>query len=157
MVVRFRPLNQAEEETALQRTAVDENTFEIEGASNSIRDTRSQKVYSTLNTVCEPRTTQAEVYNHVANELVKGVFEGFNAGIFCYGQVGALRLFCVQTLILGLQSGGGKSYSLFGREGDLRGDYRGLLPRCLQHIMEEAALKVSRAPSSTSSCHFPDT
>eukprot|EP00792_Barthelona_sp_PAP020_P008551 TRINITY_DN3227_c3_g2_i1.p1 TRINITY_DN3227_c3_g2~~TRINITY_DN3227_c3_g2_i1.p1 ORF type:complete len:828 (-),score=228.36 TRINITY_DN3227_c3_g2_i1:759-3242(-) len=76
-----------------------------------------------LNHVFDVDTTQDEIFQRLGKPLIHGITKGLNSTIFAYGQ-----------------SGSGKSYSVFGEEGD----YRGLTPRCCEALfayIEEEKLK----------------
>eukprot|EP00656_Telonema_subtile_P008548 TRINITY_DN13990_c0_g1_i3.p1 TRINITY_DN13990_c0_g1~~TRINITY_DN13990_c0_g1_i3.p1 ORF type:complete len:552 (+),score=120.59 TRINITY_DN13990_c0_g1_i3:318-1973(+) len=55
--------------------------------------------------------------------MVDDHLTGYNAALFAYGQ-----------------SGGGKTYSLLGRDGILEGQYTGIIPRTVKHLFDRAAL-----------------
>ncbi|CDJ70462.1 hypothetical protein ENH_00083820 [Eimeria necatrix] len=59
------------------------------------------------------RATQAEVYRDLASDIVESVMEGFNGTIFAYGQTGT-----------------GKTYTMFGGEGE----EKGITPRAFSAI-----------------------
>merc|ERR1719506_735453 len=64
-------------------------------------------------------SSQSEVYEVAANDLVDGVLDGYDGALLCYGQ-----------------TGGGKTYTL---EGSLdEGPCAGILPRAANHIFEAA-------------------
>jgi len=71
--------------------------------------------YSRFDTVVGEESTQLEVYNEGVKGLVDDVLNGFNTGMFAYGQ-----------------SGGGKSFSLLGKEGCLLDPVMmGIIPRVI--------------------------
>merc|ERR1719217_886145 len=64
-------------------------------------------------------SSQSEVYEVAARNLVDGVLDGYDGALFCYGQTGA-----------------GKTYTLEGSLDD--GPRAGILPRAAHHIFEGA-------------------
>ena len=70
-----------------------ENPFIV--TEKSVRDLQKNNFYSRFDTVLDADSTQQEVYDNGAKSLVTDVLNGYNTGMFAYGQ-----------------SGGGKSFSL---------------------------------------------
>eukprot|EP00792_Barthelona_sp_PAP020_P002948 TRINITY_DN1461_c0_g1_i1.p1 TRINITY_DN1461_c0_g1~~TRINITY_DN1461_c0_g1_i1.p1 ORF type:complete len:945 (-),score=251.74 TRINITY_DN1461_c0_g1_i1:188-3022(-) len=68
-----------------------------------------------LNHIFNVDTTQEEIFERLGAPLIQGITKGLNSTIFAYGQ-----------------SGSGKSYSVFGEQGDLRG----LTPRCCESLFQ---------------------
>jgi kinesin family member 11 len=105
VVCRFRPFNEVE------KAHVEPNPFLV--TTSSVRDLGKGYVYERFDAVCDEESSQSQVYDVSCGELVADLLRGFNVGLFAYGQ-----------------SGGGKSYSLLGKEGCLLDDeYQGIIPR----------------------------
>jgi hypothetical protein len=65
-----------------------------------------------------PSTARQDVtYEKCVGPLVDNVLQGFNAGVFAYGQ-----------------GNSGKTHTIFGRDCEMVGDQSGLIPRSLEHI-----------------------
>ena len=60
--------------------------------------------------------------------MIDDIEDGFSTGIFAYGQ-----------------SGGGKSFSLLGKESDLAGPMRGLIPRVCEALFKTKEEKEAEA------------
>ncbi|KAJ3117471.1 Kinesin- protein 6 [Phlyctochytrium bullatum] len=92
-------------------TPKDEN----QGIINNQRETYDYR----FNRVFDEKTTQEEVFDYVAKDVVVNVMDGYNGTIFAYGQTGSGKTFTI--------TGGAERYS-----------DRGLIPRTLQFIFKEA-------------------
>lgn len=68
-----------------------------------------------VDNVLDEYATQAEAFHVIAEDIVKTVETGVNGTIMCYGQ-----------------TGGGKTYTAFGREDDE--SKAGIIPRCVKHL-----------------------
>jgi len=79
-----------------------------------------------------PGATQPEAYENIVQPLLSDVLCGYNAGVFAYGQ-----------------SGGGKTYTMLGRDGNLVGDLRGVIPRAIDDLFVTSA-ELTRADKSAS-------
>ncbi|KAI9219806.1 P-loop containing nucleoside triphosphate hydrolase protein [Blastocladiella britannica] len=75
--------------------------------------------------VFDDRTTQEEVFDHVAKDIILSVLDGFNATVFAYGQTGSGKTFTI--------TGGAERYA-----------DRGLIPRTVQFIFKEVAQRTKR-------------
>ncbi|KAI9159555.1 hypothetical protein H9P43_008895 [Blastocladiella emersonii ATCC 22665] len=75
--------------------------------------------------VFDGSTTQEEVFDHVAKDIVLSVMDGFNATIFAYGQTGSGKTFTI--------TGGAEKYA-----------DRGLIPRTVQFLFREMAQRPNR-------------
>jgi len=106
-------LNAKEKETQSVRP------FDISGADNVVRDNGKQVVYSRFDKVLEPHASQEVVYEAACAPLVRAVLDGYNAGLFAYGQ-----------------SGGGKTYSLLGSSSAMEGESRGIIPRAISEFYQ---------------------
>ena len=129
VVARFRPLNEAEEQT---------NSSAPFLLTDSIEDRRRGVVYSRFNHVLDRTVPQADVYEATAKPLMQHVMAGYNAGMLAYGQ-----------------SGGGKTYSMLGKEGDLASDLRGIVPRAMSDLFAAcASVDAAEVAVSCSMCFF---
>jgi len=131
VVVRFRPLNELEMQDSPNGRP--DLAYQVM-PPNAVRDVFKGIMYDKYDAVLGPESTQEDVYHEVGEGLVKDVLDGFNAGVFAYGQ-----------------SGGGKSFSMMGKEGDLGGDLRGLLPRAVEALFGEVGAKNAAAGRETAS------
>ena len=100
--------------------AEDQRTIRIRDEN---RGDRTEREF-VFDRVFNPPTKQEEIYQELCVPLVSHMMEGFNSCCFAYGQTGS-----------------GKTYSIFGREGPLKG----ILPRAAEHIF---ALVEKRKPYS---------
>ena len=85
--------------------------------------------------------SQKTAFDCSSKSLVQDVCDGFNAGLFAYGQVtrtaAADRSLCNSG---GGQSGSGKSYTLIGKEGAENygnKEHWGLIPRTVEEFFHE--------------------
>jgi hypothetical protein len=62
-------------------------------------------------------SAQEDVYQSAAYDIVQDVLEGYNGTILAYGQTST-----------------GKTYTMLGKENDLYGDHRGIVPRAFEDI-----------------------
>ncbi|KAJ3243274.1 Kinesin- protein 6 [Chytriomyces hyalinus] len=90
-----------------------------QGLINNQRENYDYK----FNRVFDTDTTQDEVFDFVAKDVVLSAMEGYNGTIFAYGQTGSGKTFTI--------TGGAERYS-----------DRGLIPRTLQFIYKEAKARV---------------
>ncbi|KAJ3298827.1 Kinesin- protein 6 [Rhizoclosmatium sp. JEL0117] len=72
-----------------------------------------------FNRVFDQSTSQEEVFDHVAKDVILNAMDGYNGTIFAYGQTGSGKTFTI--------TGGAERYA-----------DRGLIPRTLQYIFKEA-------------------
>ncbi|KAI9345033.1 Kif6 type kinesin-like protein [Obelidium mucronatum] len=77
--------------------------------------------------VFDQNTTQDEVFDHVAKDVIVNAMDGYNGTIFAYGQTGSGKTFTI--------TGGAERYA-----------DRGLIPRTLQFIFKEAKARTG--------CHY---
>eukprot|EP00656_Telonema_subtile_P046748 TRINITY_DN5329_c0_g1_i1.p1 TRINITY_DN5329_c0_g1~~TRINITY_DN5329_c0_g1_i1.p1 ORF type:complete len:827 (+),score=242.10 TRINITY_DN5329_c0_g1_i1:172-2652(+) len=113
VVCRFRPLNEVELESASKDGGPPFACLE----SGTVEDKRRGTLYRRFDTLLDMESSQRRVYEATARGMVNEVLDGYNAGMFAYGQ-----------------SGGGKTYSMLGKEGDLIGDLRGIVPRAMSDL-----------------------
>jgi len=107
VVCRFRPLNGHEERSGSKTVArfpPDSDDSVIIGGKVYVFD----KVFKT-------NTTQEDVYNATAKQIVEDVLSGYNGTIFAYGQTSS-----------------GKTHTMEGILGDEK--YQGIIPRIVQDI-----------------------
>ncbi len=71
----------------------------------------------TFDTVFDEHSTQDEVYDKVAKNIIDGALSGYNGTLFAYGQTGT-----------------GKTHTMMGS--DVAGEGRGIIPRALDHIFQ---------------------
>ena len=98
VVCRFRPLNDVEKKENQAQAP-----FMVDTRGRSVTDVKRKQHFERFDTVLGHDASQQETYEATTSSLVEDVLAGFNAGVFAYGQ-----------------SGGGKSYSLLGKEGQHR-------------------------------------
>lgn len=112
VVVRFRPLNQRE------RSNLKGQDFHLQISNNSVKigqgGIRDNHEF-TFDNVFDQKSTQSEIFDGVAKNVVDWVTKGYNATIFAYGMTGA-----------------GKSFTMFGdKEHD-----RGIIPRSCELLFK---------------------
>jgi len=127
VVLRFRPLNSEEKAYKAKHEAGDQFCdapyLHIDSQAKSIRDERRNRTYSRFDEVLDMDTNQATAFDSSSKSLVQDVCNGFNAGLFAYGQ-----------------SGSGKSYTLIGKEGQENynnKEHWGLIPRTVEEFFNE--------------------
>ena len=108
--VRVRPHTEEEIRSTGRETIVEC----IDSVRNSlfIRKESEKKQFS-YDSVFDPYITQKEVFNKLAKPVVDSVLEGYNGTILAYGQ-----------------SGTGKTHTMIGGSGELKG----IIPRCMKQI-----------------------
>ncbi|OHT09104.1 Kinesin motor domain containing protein [Tritrichomonas foetus] len=111
VAVRLRPMSANEKKEGFHKI-VDIDQSE---ATVYVTNPQGQKVNFKFDFAFPEGIPQEEVYDTTAAPIVSGVLEGFNGTIFAYGQTGT-----------------GKTFSMDGKEGDLRG----IMPRAFEHIFE---------------------
>eukprot|EP00658_Telonema_sp_P-2_P047248 TRINITY_DN3585_c0_g1_i3.p1 TRINITY_DN3585_c0_g1~~TRINITY_DN3585_c0_g1_i3.p1 ORF type:complete len:425 (+),score=133.94 TRINITY_DN3585_c0_g1_i3:288-1562(+) len=139
VVVRMRPLNKVEKELTAKNEQfgiAEEGGISVELQPDClykavvVRDDRRNKFYSRFDDILLGNSTQEQMYQASAQKLVKDVCDGYNAGLFAYGQ-----------------SGSGKSYSLIGKENSMDPNHWGLIPRTVVEFFKEAeAMRSSGNP-----------
>ncbi|NP_999628.1 kinesin heavy chain [Strongylocentrotus purpuratus] len=104
VVCRVRPMNATEQNTSHICTKfISEEQVQIGGKLNM------------FDRIFKPNTTQEEVYNKAARQIVKDVLDGYNGTIFAYGQTSS-----------------GKTFTMEGVMGNPQ--YMGIIPRIVQDI-----------------------
>ena len=120
VICRFRPLNDKEKENTkdLCITYIDEEQVEIKSKNEYNNFTfQFDKIFNTM-------STQKEIYDYSAKELVDSVLSGYNATIFAYGQTAS-----------------GKTYTM---QGQLNSPEReGIIPRMVRHVFHNIMLSDS--------------
>jgi kinesin family protein 15 len=120
-IVRVRPLQTGVPHACVrlddERTAIRVLTDD-ESAGTAPLD--SQHVFK-FDMVCDPDTTQAEIFALTGRPIVDECLQGYNGTIFAYGQTGS-----------------GKTYSV---QGSLKAGstHRGLIPRTLTYLFDQIA------------------
>ncbi|KAJ3134119.1 Kinesin- protein 6 [Physocladia obscura] len=77
-----------------------------------------------FNRVFDQSTSQEEIFDHVAKDVILSAMDGYNGTIFAYGQTGSGKTFTI--------TGGAERYS-----------DRGIIPRTLQFIFKEAKARTN--------------
>lgn len=118
VMVRIRPMSNKEKQDARQEVA----TANFDRAEVSILNpagatTEPPKSF-TFDAAFEANSTQQQVYDTAATEIVEAVMDGYNGTIFAYGQTGA-----------------GKSHTMEGY-----GDQPGIIPNSFKHIFDKVAI-----------------
>lgn len=130
VVVRFRPLNEYEEELISDGTG--SIICEYSSDNNKAVTIRSTSTTSNpnfqLDRVFNSQTTQKEIYENVAKEVLLDIINGYNGTIFTYGQ-----------------SGSGKTFTMYGS--DIYDDEeKGIIPRTIDDLFE----KIKSSPEDIS-------
>ncbi|KAK6205248.1 P-loop containing nucleoside triphosphate hydrolase protein [Scheffersomyces amazonensis] len=112
VVCRIRPENEFEYHHD-RSTGIPFITPTSQTVTLNIKDCANQ---FTLDKVFDQNSSQLDVYNYVAAEIVDDFISGFNGCLLAYGQTGS-----------------GKSYTMLGRQNDIE---MGLIPRISQDIFD---------------------
>jgi len=120
VICRCRPMNTREKELDCQKVViVDRDLMQIRLLKPG--ETTDPKPF-TFDSVFDDDSTQAQVYNDAAFNLVNSVLDGYNGTIFAYGQTGC-----------------GKSFTMEGvRNGP--DELRGIIPKCFEQIFRTISL-----------------
>lgn len=111
VAVRLRPMSSNEKASNFQEIiSIDQSE-----AAVYIKNPQGQTLNFKFDFAFPAGISQEEVYDTTAAPIVSGVLEGFNGTIFAYGQTGT-----------------GKTFSMDGKEGELRG----IMPRAFEHIFD---------------------
>ena len=120
VICRFRPLNEKEKQNTKEMCIayIDEEQVEIKSKNEYNNFTfQFDKIFGTI-------STQKEIYDYSAKELVESVLAGYNATIFAYGQTAS-----------------GKTYTM---EGELNSpEKEGIIPRMVRHVFHNIMLSDS--------------
>lgn len=120
VICRFRPLNDKEKENTkdLCITYIDDEQVEIKSKNEYNNFTfQFDKIFNTM-------STQKEIYDYSAKELVDSVLSGYNATIFAYGQTAS-----------------GKTYTMQGQLNSP--EKEGIIPRMVRHVFHNIMLSDS--------------
>lgn len=123
VVVRCRPMNDIEMSEEAEpviecETSRKEVSVMVAGSAGKVESYHFDKVF-------DSGSTQEQVYQHVAAEIVEEMLRGYNCTVFAYGQTGT-----------------GKTHTMEGRRGDKKdtanwyGEHAGMIPRAVQHIFQ---------------------
>ena len=122
VVCRFRPLNEKEHEIEKEKESTNERTQLINFLSNSQLQFTSLSESQTYNfnfdNIFPPNTTQSEIYDSSAKEIISSVLNGYNGTIFAYGQTSS-----------------GKTYTMTGELDNA--EKEGIIPRMIHHVFHE--------------------
>ena len=111
VAVRLRPMSSKEKASKFEEIVrIDQSEAVV-----YIKTPQNQTLNFKFDFAFPPTITQEDVYDKTAAPIVEGVLEGFNGTIFAYGQTGT-----------------GKTFSMDGKEGELRG----IMPRAFEHIFD---------------------
>eukprot|EP00603_Paraphysomonas_imperforata_P008117 CAMPEP_0114430666 /NCGR_PEP_ID=MMETSP0103-20121206/10166_1 /TAXON_ID=37642 ORGANISM="Paraphysomonas imperforata, Strain PA2" /NCGR_SAMPLE_ID=MMETSP0103 /ASSEMBLY_ACC=CAM_ASM_000201 /LENGTH=1113 /DNA_ID=CAMNT_0001600135 /DNA_START=58 /DNA_END=3399 /DNA_ORIENTATION=+ len=110
--VRARPPDTTDEITFMDPTSEQKNRILIKDPNESSTKKYSEVAFH-FDRVFWIDTQQQEIFDTVCRPQVDHVLKGYNACCFAYGQTGS-----------------GKTYSMFGEDGD----YRGIIPRAVEHV-----------------------
>merc|ERR1719440_78641 len=81
--------------------------------------------------------TQREVYDDIALPLVNDVLQGYHGTILAYGQ-----------------TGGGKTYCMFGPDGSHPSDFQGVVPRAARQVFDGVATSADCSGDFVVECDF---
>ena len=122
VVCRFRPLNEKELEIEKEKESTNEETQLINFVSNSQLQFTSLSESQTYNfnfdNIFPPNTTQSEIYDSSAKEIISSVLNGYNGTIFAYGQTSS-----------------GKTYTMTGELDNA--EKEGIIPRMIHHVFHD--------------------
>jgi len=128
VVVRIRPRTIKEQES---RSAIRQE------------DSSSLTVLSTGKTfkydyIADENISQKDIFNITTTDIAESALNGYNGTVFVYGQTGA-----------------GKTYTLLGKNPDLKiGDYSGLLPRTVDYLFAKIKSPEYKTHMFTIKCSF---
>lgn len=91
------------------------------GGGTTVLDNAERQVSFSVNKVMVAESTQQQVYDACAKDIVEAALEGYNGTIMAYGQTGA-----------------GKTHTMTGAEGGRAFAERGIVPRAIAHVFEAA-------------------
>ncbi len=115
--LRIRPFNSREVSSQAKeviKLVHGSSTVQVETTRNGIKE-------FDFNTAFDKDATQEQVFNAIAKDSLRSVFDGYNVCYMAYGQ-----------------AGGGKSYTMVGA-----GEYHGIIPRAIEEVYQIAAEMVS--------------
>ncbi|EPY25064.1 kinesin [Angomonas deanei] len=127
--VRIRPLlKQGKQADKVATSELDDSTISV------AEDKRSPKTY-VFDNVFGSSTPQSDVYEKIGRPMLEEAYKGFNVCLFAYGQTGS-----------------GKTHSLIGDIYDE--DKKGITPRFIQDLFDEAQRRVDEDPELTIKVSF---
>ncbi|KAG7384353.1 Kinesin-like protein kif3a [Phytophthora pseudosyringae] len=122
VMVRIRPMSSKEVQDG-RREVTTANFDRAEVSINNPVAASSEPPKSfTFDAAFGARSTQQQVYDTAATEIVEAVMEGYNGTIFAYGQTGA-----------------GKSHTMEGY-----GDQPGIIPYSFKHVFDKVAISKNK-------------
>lgn len=128
--MRFRPPLATEEPLG------DESAFLCDTSQSIVESVDLQHRF-TFDHVFDQDATQQSVFDDLALPLVNDVLQGYHATILAYGQ-----------------TGGGKTYSMFGPQGPHSADLQGLVPRAAQQVFERVGTGPNCSGEFAIECNF---
>ncbi|KAK1946790.1 Kinesin-like protein KIF3A [Phytophthora citrophthora] len=122
VMVRIRPMSGKEVQDGRQEvTTANFDRAEV-SILNPVAATSEPPKSFTFDAAFGAKSTQQQVYDTAATEIVEAVMEGYNGTIFAYGQTGA-----------------GKSHTMEGY-----GDQPGIIPNSFKHVFDKVAISKNK-------------
>ncbi|KAI8073341.1 hypothetical protein BC940DRAFT_268126 [Gongronella butleri] len=138
VALRIRPLTQ--QDRLQPRFSNCTDTDVLKTINNTITVVPHQKSY-TFDHVFDPDSSQEQVYNGVASNLVDRFLDGYNVTILAYGQTSSGKTYTMGTAL--------------DMEQDVRPDEEGIIPRAVSSLFERLQ-HTSTSSSSPSSSDKPN-
>ncbi|POM71429.1 Kinesin-like protein [Phytophthora palmivora] len=121
-MVRIRPMSGKEvQDGRLEATTANFDRAEVSIINPVAASSEPPKSF-TFDAAFGAQSTQQQVYDTAATEIVEAVMEGYNGTIFAYGQTGA-----------------GKSHTMEGY-----GDQPGIIPNSFKHVFDKVAISKNK-------------
>jgi len=118
VVIRIRPLNEREQNTA--------PCLEVgDGGRNIVVNDQGNARKFTFDSIFPIDGKQEDVFRNVAKPIIDSCLAGYNGTIFAYGQTGSGKTFTMQ----------GPEESIHAQSGDIR-QLRGIMPRVFEYIFD---------------------
>jgi len=139
VIVRCRPLLDAETKTKVRNiVCVDKQVQQISLQDPKDMTTGGESLLKTFrfDEVFDQSSSQQQVYDEAAFQIVEAAVEGYNGTIFAYGQTGC-----------------GKTHTMMGRfeiskgEGQELGGEAGIMPRSFTHLFSAVRSLQQRNPA----------
>ncbi|KAF4128893.1 Kinesin motor domain [Phytophthora infestans] len=122
VMVRIRPMSGKEvQDGRLEATTANFDRAEVSILNPVAASSEPPKSF-TFDAAFGAKSTQQQVYDTAATEIVEAVMEGYNGTIFAYGQTGA-----------------GKSHTMEGY-----GDQPGIIPNSFKHVFDKVAISKNK-------------
>ncbi|KAG2989912.1 hypothetical protein PC118_g5909 [Phytophthora cactorum] len=122
VMVRIRPMSGKEVQDGRQEvTTANFDRAEV-SILNPVASSSEPPKSFTFDAAFGAKSTQQQVYDTAATEIVEAVMEGYNGTIFAYGQTGA-----------------GKSHTMEGY-----GDQPGIIPNSFKHVFDKVAISKNK-------------